>query len=935
MSVTRWANSHPPGPASLPGSVSAVLIGRVGLSPVMIGRSDPLERLNGLVEAAEVDAGDQPFVALVSGEAGIGKSRLLREFATALPSDVTLLAAQAQPASLGRPLHLVAQLAPAGSAEADISQAAIDAVVAAASQQRTVLLVEDLHWADAASAAVIDAITQQACPKLVVVGTYRSSDLSRGAPGGELVLNLERRHSVEQVRLERLDRSEVALMLTAITGRPPSSALVEVLHRRSAGIPFVLEELVRVIGPDACIDDLASAQLPWSLDDAVRQQLSGLAPDARRLIEALAVFGRPTSFDLLSAVTDLDEGALLDVLRRLVSAGVVVETFDDHFWFDHALVADAILQQLLGRERRRLHERAFDAMSVVLAPDAAALARHAQGAGRYDDLVRIARAGAPTYLRKGASFQALRLAGEALGEDPADPELLAVATEAAWRLDFTAEAMDYARRWVAVAGEGVALVDALRFLARLQLEVGDFEQCEASIAELQAFVADQPAGAVRARGYGALAQLHMLLDRGPDAVRYADLAIADADEVGDLYVAAQARIERGSALNAMVDKETAHDALVDAIARARAIGDGVLVSRGLNNLHDLLPPQSEEARVHLQELYRVAAHSGFDKLSRDALAWEMEVAFAAGDMAAYRRALEQGSARWASSSGPKADDHAFHSRVVLAIEEGRVADAGRLFENSKESLWWAALCAFGRQRQRWHNLAVLASLTDDVASAREALSGYVSCGPLRDNASVVSELVSLVDALLEAGLPPAEVRAVPDRFTTHPSMHVIRPFADGLLLAAEGDSAGAVVNLRRALAADGPTLAAPVRATVRMVLATALLAQGERAGALAEARTAHDVDLGRWPGWRRDRADGLLRRLEGSTQRADGGLTAREREVATLIAQGLTNGQLADRLYISPKTAAVHVSNILTKLGLSGRAEVAAWAVRNGLESAA
>jgi DNA-binding CsgD family transcriptional regulator len=910
-----------------------VLIGRVGLSPVMIGRSDPLDRLNGLVEAAEVGAGDQPFVALVSGEAGIGKSRLLREFATALPSDVTLLAAQAQPASLGNPLHLVAQLAPAGSA--DISQAAIDAVVGAAAKQRTVLLVEDLHWADAASAGVIDTITQQACPHLVVVGTYRSGDLSRGAPGGELVLNLERRLSVEQVRLDRLDRAEVAMMLTAITGRPPSSALVEVLHRRSAGIPFVLEELVRVIGPDACIDDLATAQLPWSLDDAVRQQLSGLDHDARRLIEALAVFGRPTSFDLLSAVTELDEVSLLDVLRRLVGAGVVVETSDDHFWFDHALVADAILQQLLGRERRRLHERAFDAMSAVLAPDAAALARHAQGAGRYEDLVTIARAGARAYLDKGASFQALRLAGEALGEEPADPELLAVATDAAWRLDFAGEAMDYARRWVAVAAGGASLVDALRFLARLQLEIGDFLQCQASIGELESFVADQPAGAVRARGYGALAQLNMLLDRGAEAVRWADLAIADADECGDAYVAAQARIERGSALNAILDKETAREALEDAIARARAIGDGVLVSRGLNNLHDLLPPQSEEARTHLQELYRVAARSGFDKLSRDALSWDMDVAYAAGDMTTYRRALEQGSARWVSLPGPKTEDHAFNSQMVLAVEEGRVADATKLVDTAREWMASTTACAFGRQHERWHNLAVLASLTHDVDAARLALDGYVGGGPLRDSAWVVSELVGLVDALLEAGVPPAEVRAVPERFTTHPSMPVIRPFAEGLVLAAEGDSAGAAAQLGPALTTDGVALAAPVRASVRLVLATALLAQGDRAGALAQARLAHDGDLERWPGWRRDRAEGLLRRLEGSTQRADGGLTAREREVAILIAQGLTNGQLADKLYISPKTAAVHVSNILTKLGLSGRAEVAAWAVRNGLEPAA
>ena len=89
--------------------------------------------------------------------------------------------------------------------------------------------------------------------------------------------------------------------------------------------------------------------------------------------------------------------------------------------------------------------------------------------------------------------------------------------------------------------------------------------------------------------------------------------------------------------------------------------------------------------------------------------------------------------------------------------------------------------------------------------------------------------------------------------------------------------------------------------------------------------------LERWPGWRRDRADALLARIEGSSARSQGELTARESEVAALIAVGLTNGQLAERLFISPKTAAVHVSNILAKLSLSSRAEIAAWAVRHDL----
>jgi DNA-binding CsgD family transcriptional regulator len=99
-------------------------------------------------------------------------------------------------------------------------------------------------------------------------------------------------------------------------------------------------------------------------------------------------------------------------------------------------------------------------------------------------------------------------------------------------------------------------------------------------------------------------------------------------------------------------------------------------------------------------------------------------------------------------------------------------------------------------------------------------------------------------------------------------------------------------------------------------------------------RRVLDDDLARWPGVRRDRALDLGRRLEGASTRPDGELTGREREVAALLADGLTNGQLAERLFISPKTAAVHVSNILAKLGLSSRAEIAAWAVRHGIAEA-
>ena len=119
-------------------------------------------------------------------------------------------------------------------------------------------------------------------------------------------------------------------------------------------------------------------------------------------------------------------------------------------------------------------------------------------------------------------------------------------------------------------------------------------------------------------------------------------------------------------------------------------------------------------------------------------------------------------------------------------------------------------------------------------------------------------------------------------------------------------------------------------------MARSLAALGRRGEALAAATSAR-ADLERWPGWRRDEVEALIRRLDGgggpTGPDIEGELTAREREVAVLLAEGISNAELARRLYISPKTAAVHVSNILTKLGMASRAEVAAWAVRSGLAS--
>lgn len=166
---------------------------------------------------------------------------------------------------------------------------------------------------------------------------------------------------------------------------------------------------MRCTGPDACSDDIVSAQLPWSLEDAVRQQVTGLTPAERSIIEALAVFGQPAGFEVLIEITGCDEQELITHLRGLVERGVLVEPRDDRLWFGHALVAESVTQQLLGRERRQLHERCFDTLSRIAPEDHAALAHHAGGAGRFEEIIGIARVGARAYLDRGSSFQALRL----------------------------------------------------------------------------------------------------------------------------------------------------------------------------------------------------------------------------------------------------------------------------------------------------------------------------------------------------------------------------------------------------------------------------------------------------------------------------------------------------------------------------------------------
>ena len=226
-------------------------------------------------------------------------------------------------------------------------------------------------------------------------------------------------------------------------------------------------------------------------------------------------------------------------------------------------------------------------------------------------------------------------------------------------------------------------------------------------------------------------------------------------------------------------------------------------------------------------------------------------------------------------------------------------------------------------------------LSGDPELVERGFRGALGVALPPSGASIPWLVTDIVLCALAGGVAPARIRdeIFDGWLADFAHRDELWAMCSGLVSHAEGDNLAAVTALQSFLEKPDSRLYAPVIGSMRLVLAAALLATGDRRGAIDAAQHAARVDLATWPGWRRDRAEALLRRLEGRIGRVDGDLTPREREVASLIAEGLTNGKLAERLYISPKTAAVHVSNILMKLALGGRAEVAAWAVRQGIDA--
>ena len=814
--------------------------------------------------------------------------------------------------------------------------AGVDVVRQLTDGQPAMVIFEDLHWADSESVRVFERLAEPENGPLLLVGTYRPDGLSRRHPASEMLPRLERRHSVTHLHLDRLSPSEVSSFLAAVFEEEPSFRVVDALHTRTGGNPFFLEELV-ASAADVSSAELADMPLPWTVEELVRSEVDELDPEVREMVSAASVLGRRVTFDLLAAVTGASELDLITRLRSAVDNGLLVESDPDVFRFHHELAREAIEGGLLGRERRRLHEVAFDALRSAHSRDRVALAHHARGAGKYDETIAEARLGAHESLALGSSFQALRLAETGLAESPDDFELLSLAARAAWLAALPDDAAEHCDRWLWLARSSGQLSEeaaALSLRIRLAFEQGDIPAMVRFTDALIGIIDRLPTDVERARAMPAVAQSYQLRELLDETCEWADRALALAEQEGLTDVRLAAMVEKGSVLLMHPEwSEEARQLLESAALEAEQEGEHLLAARALNNMqwNARRWSDADEVKDMIDRMRVQAVAAGFDVMAvADVYASLAHLAAVEGDLRGAIAHVDEGRQAELRRGVWRQGQWSAVFRAGLALETGDLDGAEMFAAEAKPvtprtaagviGLDFHIACRRGRPE-------LARSLLADLLLAAEA-----------EGSTSPSQTHDLLSAGLAAGLSTDELRPLVDMvgyFAGHrlPEEHPWRRLLDAQLAEAEGrtDEAADLYSLAAAGLGSAPELLAGPRGTAHVGAARSLA----RLDRIDEAKVhveAAAQQLLRWGGWRVDDLRAVERRLGlGDEPAGPEALTPREREVIALLADGLTNAQLAERLYISPRTAAVHVSNILSKLALSSRTEAAAWAIRAGL----
>lgn len=977
-----------------------------GMPPVVtdapfVGRRAHLRRFGELLGA--VTSG-QPAAALVGGDAGVGKTRLVAEFA-AVAARRGFLVATGRSVDLGAGglpylpfVDALRALARAGGPAAEAVRRAtaerpdllrlvgrspqgpplaeadrlplFDAVAAllarVADDVAPVLLVlEDLHWADASTRDLLRFVLSRLREeRLLVVGTFRTDDLHRRHPLRPLLAELVRLPGVERLDLAPFDAAELGRLLAGVAGAAVPAAVTADIARRSGGNAFFALELLAAHAP---ADD--GRLVPDALNDVLLARLDTLSAPAQQVVRAASVAGRCVDDALLRRALGDGTGDLDGALREAVDRHVLLPDGPVRYTFRHALLQEAVYADLLPGERVRLHAGYARALADTAPGDDDAAADLAEHALRSHDLpVALAASwqAARTAQERLAPHDALEHAEQALAlwdAVPADrrppgvahADVLLLAASLAGGSGDTARACALstaARDEALAAGDEVTAARARRHLARHMYGVDRLEECIEQARLARATLLAHPPSADLVWATATLVTAMTVHEQDDEAIRLARAGLALAGELG--VTAAEADLRMTLALleaQLTGDVLGAEPALRAARDLARAAGEPAIELRAQWNIGSLHheADQLEQAAQAYREADRRARETGlaaslYAVEARLALLevlyrlgrWDEVLALAqdGGLRLAPRdtRALRIAALRVTAAREPQrvaAEAAAVRAAAEAAGDQGLSAfDALSLGATEAVAALWcgdpdtavdladAAFAALDAGPDRWHPVAVRLAA---VGLAAIAAGGRATAGTADRWLARAEQTFTTARPTRGRGIGP-EGRA-----------WLLRARAEHARVVTGGPAAAPLWQDALALVEGQPD----DEATVRLRLAEALAATGDRPGAAAHAARAHALarDLGAGP--LRAAVEAVARRhrldLGGGVPPADGPLTPREGEVLRLVAAGLTNRAIGERLFISEKTASVHVSNILAKLGASGRTEAVAIAGRRGL----
>lgn len=842
-----------------------------------------------------------------------------------------------------------------------------------------VLVIEDLQWADDATLDLLVRLARDLPPRLVLVVTYRPEDLPPGAPAPGAAFRPAPARTgghgagaghgavgapVRLERLEPLDEREVAELARSVLGPAATPELARVLHERSQGLPLAVEEDLRALAERtpaertptertgvsggssassgssgssgrAATGDLAAvlaaAEIPRGLRDAVTERLARLGGNGAAVVAAAAVLGVPADEALLTAVAGLDVEAGADGLTEALHAAVLRETAPDRYAFRSPSARQVAQGRVAGPRRRVLHQRAAAALGTREPRPLTRIAEHTLAMGDRPAWQDLAQAAADQAAALGDPGSARRMLRGLLDEPDLDPRRRGRAALALARL--AADDVDPAASVQVLSG----------MVADPRLPVADQGEIRLALGFLMAVHSGNRAGFDRIRE-----SLEELEERPVRAARaMVAIAMDERDGAGRRSGEWLARAEGLLAANPDEDVSAAVRATTLTF-QARSADPAVW------DRLDELPRDSERPEVMRQTtraLYNtgeIAIELGYDRRSANLLEESRRLARLTGIpyLECYSRLalirLDMLAGRWDlveprfARLGAEFDDLAMAGAERsllfgrLAAGRGRLALAREEFEiaarfGQRESQVTVALRAAA-------GLGGLQLLEGDTAGAAGTVGPALATARQADAWARTAELLPVaVEALLATG-GRAEAGEVTEEATESltdrgaPAVTASLHLARGLLLDADGDpeAAEAFTRARDHWQDIGRPYEA-ARADERIAAALAARDRARAAERMAAAERVYlelgaTTDTARCRKLRRDLDLGGI----GSPGRRGYGkrLSPRERQVAELLAQGTGNQDIAQALFLSPRTVEHHVANVLAKLG-TGRAGTA------------